>query len=148
MGLKATLAVIDNAEWDCEKCLSKHAGRKDAEEMTQKMRAVKGCETQMPVVIATIANNAGTQKLSFKRCPGNFYSPHAGDVLKLHGLFKAGHLPFAGSVTEQPGKILEAFNVIDAYNQDKADLARQKEEQKNNKRAAAMKAKSRGSRGR
>lgn len=51
---------------------------------------------------------------NFYRCPSNFRLPSYRNLIKLHGLYLQGILPYNGGILEQPAKFIEAMNTIDA----------------------------------
>jgi hypothetical protein len=66
----------------------------------------------------------------------NFKYPYFSYVLNLYSQYKKGSLPFPGSVSEQPAKIIEIFNVLEQLEleqQEKQRKAVEKEQKKRGK---------------
>lgn len=129
--MRATLYAIDNPEFNCTSCLSKFSGRQDEEKMLSASRRVKSCASVGSQVVATIENDDRSESIKFRTCPGNFFSYGSVSILGLHKHFKEGFLPFAGPLAAQPNKILEAFSLIDVYNNERLEKERKRQEQKN-----------------
>lgn len=52
------------------------------------------------------------------------------NYLEWHNKYEQGVLPFPGSMSEQPNKIIELFKMIDLYKQDKMKQEIQKQKMK------------------
>lgn len=78
--------------------------------MTEKLRTQKGCYGVGDLPIHKLSDG-----VSLSTCVGNFFDQPSLSVLKMHKSFEAGVMPFPGSLTEQPSKVMEAFQVIDGY---------------------------------
>lgn len=122
--LKTTLHVLDNKRFQCGVCLSQYEGRLDAEEMLSKRRKLEGCFGDTRPIEYKFDD------IKYRTCPGNVFDTSSLFVVDLYRQFQKGILPYPGSLVDQPSKIMEAFNVIDAYNnkrmieeQKKRDLA-------------------------
>lgn len=79
-------------------------------------------------------NPVTTLNLTFSKPFKEFEFDQFGFVATLFNQFdKHGTLPYSGSLTEQPNKIIEAFNVIKALNaeQEAKEQAKQKRLAKN-----------------
>lgn len=118
--LQATLASIDNKEYECKSCLTKFRGRQDEKVMLEKSRVLKGC-FQTSKVVFPIGN------LEFRRCPGNYTAPVVFNFYELFEKYKSGTMPFSGGMAEQPNKIIEVFRIIGSYEYEKQkrEIARQ-----------------------
>jgi hypothetical protein len=113
ISIRATLHAIDNREFYCHSCLNKYANRPDAESMTQRMRELKGCFSIKEKPIATV------DELKFYKCVGNFFRGEVLTLLEMQGRYERGILPYPGSLSEQPNKLIECFSAIDNYKQEK-----------------------------
>lgn len=60
--------------------------------------------------------------LEYSTCVGNFVSESALFWIEAEGRFTQGILPFPGSLTEQPAKVMEVFNCIAAHKQVKLNV--------------------------
>ena len=65
--------------------------------------------------------------LEYNTCVGNVVSESALFWVEAEGRFTQGILPFPGSLTEQPAKVMEVFSCIAAHKQVKLDQ-KQKEQ--------------------
>lgn len=128
--VKATLHAIDNPQFQCNKCLSKFAGRHDEEAMLAKSRKLKACEEILDQPRHFLGDK---EEIQFSTCIGNFFSYSVVTYLDWQNKFEQGVMPFPGSFSEQPNKVIELFRVIDQYKQDKMKQEIQK--QKNRDRA-------------
>lgn len=50
--------------------------------------------------------------IEYYSCPGNFRKGEIGYVFALFEQFQKGLLPFEGPFSDQPAKVVEAFNLI------------------------------------
>jgi hypothetical protein len=112
--LKATLHAIDNREFICGECKSRYRGRQDEAEMTEKSRQIKGCYGIAERVLHHI-----NREIFFSQCVGNFFNFAAIGFLEMHHQYERGIMPYPGSLSDQPSKIIEIFRIIDAHKRDK-----------------------------
>lgn len=118
--IRATLHAIENDQFNCSKCLTKYASRKDGEEMTEAMRKAKGCREVKEAALHSLGD-----EITFRTCPGNFYRPQVVSLLEASRKFEAGVMPYAGGLMDQPNKVVEIFGVMTAHR-----MERQAAEQK------------------
>lgn len=101
--------------------------RADAKERNLKRRRIKGCFEPL---------ERGGQKVldlyQYRLCPGNFYDQSAIFLIRLYQQFEKGVLPFAGSLADQPNKVMEAFRLIEMYKSDKLEKDIQKQKLREN----------------
>lgn len=114
-----------NKDFNCSSCLSRYDNRTDGVELTARLRKLKGCESKMDKPIHHI-----NREIKFSRCIGNFFDQPSVFLVEAHRNYERGVLPFAGSLMDQPNKVMESFNVISAWNHE-----RQLEAQEQSKRA-------------
>lgn len=119
------MTAIDNREFYCDDCLSKYSTRKDAKEITQKSRDMKGCFGVKKTAMHKIVTDGGKSGIQFSTCIGNFFDLTVLSLLEMQRQYEKGILPFKGSLAEQPNKVIEAFGVIEKYKYDKAERERQ-----------------------
>ena len=81
--------------------------------MIEKSRRVKGCWDQTVKPIARIGD------ISFTKCVGNYHAPIVLKYLEMYHAYEKGILPYRGSLSEQPNKILEIFGVITTHKHEK-----------------------------
>lgn len=113
----ATHLIQRNPRWDCERCISK---------TTQDVRDSYGCRKPGP------SRYPVGGRYSLPLCVGNYYDDRAASLFEMYNLFKMGHLPYAGTVMEQPAYIMEAFGVISDL--ENTEAQKQAAENKRNKR--------------
>lgn len=107
--LRATLHIIDNDNFKCWKCPER------AREAKRCVKPVDG-----PPFIELESD------LKFKKCPGNYFSQSALQWLEMFNAFEKGTMPFNGSYSEQPNKIIDIFRVISTYRAKRTDGLRMK----------------------
>jgi hypothetical protein len=122
--LKATLYAIDNRDFYCHDCLNKYAHRPDYETMTARTRELKGCFSVKERPIATV------DELKFFKCVGNFFRSEVLTLLEMQGRYEKGILPYPGSLSEQPNKVIEIFAAIEQYKREKLEQERKRLELK------------------
>lgn len=83
--------------------------------MSDKWRDRKGCFAKDDRVRHRIGN------LSFSSCIGNFYDRSVIYLYDLQDKYEKGIMPYKGALTEQPAKIIEAFGVIQAFNNERME---------------------------
>lgn len=109
---------LDDQEFNCHWCLKKYNGRTDKDEITQKNRERKGCFSVSQYALHNLDN------LRYHTCIGNFASDSALSFIEAEARYNQGILPYAGSLFEQPAKIIEIFNCIAAWKQAKLEAQR------------------------
>lgn len=117
--LSATLHAIDDERFRCSKC-------------PETRRTGKYCEKSSENVIFKLGN------LGFRKCPGNWFSFSALNLIEMQSLFEQGVMPYPGALADQPNKIIEVFRQIASH---KAEIKEKR------MREAELRAKSRGARG-
>lgn len=110
MAMKATFMAIENKEYRCGECLSKYRGRADEEQMVERSTKSKFCETPAPRPFV-----AYEKEIYFSRCPGNYFSHSAIQLMRAHDAYERGVMPFTGSLFDQPNKVMEAFSLVEEY---------------------------------
>jgi len=78
--------------------------------MIQMEKARKACHT-----IAAETRHILMSKIHCRICPGNLYDNSVHRILEMYHAWNKGVLPFQGSFSDQPNKIIECFRVIDNY---------------------------------
>lgn len=100
-----------NRRFDCHKCKNKNRGATNWQEGNLAERKIKGCFDAVA--------NWEVDNVRFKKCVGNFVLPSTNSILNMFRLYEKGLLPYAGSVTEQPAKIMQIFDIIYARKAEK-----------------------------
>ncbi len=107
--LLANFEISANKRFQCDPCL------KTIAEPTR--RNVKGCFGFPGVGGYQLAlNNIPEFKVS--TCLGNLWNSEAFFWMKAFSFFKKGVMPFEGVFLDQPAKAIEAFNLIEALEQE------------------------------
>lgn len=96
-------------------CLNKYRGREDYEKISMANRTSKGC--------FSVSENAlhKYDDLEYSTCVGNFVVDSATFWIEAEARYNQGVLPYPGSLSEQPAKVLEIFACIAAHKQDKLE---------------------------
>lgn len=132
--IKSTLHAIDNRDYICGDCQGKYSNRADGAQMLEKVKIAKGCEAMRPMPIHSIDTFDGKESIKFKNCIGNYFSYEVVALWEMQRQFEKGVMPYPGSLSEQPNKVIEAFNVIGAYRADRTERDRKRLEMEAKKR--------------
>jgi hypothetical protein len=109
--LYCTLESIFNEDdfYTCHKCLKSYANESDEgkrEAMVTKMRKLKGCW-------GTIRGGYKIEEYEIGTCIGNYSTHQVHDFFGWYLKYEQfGILPYAGSLYDQPAKIMEIFDLI------------------------------------
>jgi hypothetical protein len=114
--IKATLAALEDDKFNCRKCLSRYEGRADGEKMLGKVRQNMACQEMKAEPIHKVGD-----ELRFRTCVGNYVKPQVHAFVSAHRRFEQGVMPYSGGLMEQPGKIIEIFNIIDSHNAERME---------------------------
>ena len=76
------------------------------------------------------------EKIEYKTCLGNFYDSSVYYLIELFLKYRDGVMPFPGSLSEQPAKIIEVFQIIE---QKYREWEKEKQQEKNNGRQGGRK---------
>jgi hypothetical protein len=98
--------------------------------MTQKSRDVKGCFEVKKKPMHTIMISEGKESIKFSKCIGNFFDLSVLSLMEMQRQYDKGVLPFPGSLSQQPNKVIEAFAVIERYKFEKLERDRKQKELK------------------
>lgn len=90
--------------------------------MTEKRRKVKGCWGG--------GISYSLEDIEFNACIGNFTSQGAKYIIDLFMMFEKGVMPYEGSLSDQPAKLLEAFDMIRSIREQKRLENEQKQKRK------------------
>jgi hypothetical protein len=106
--LRATLHTIFlNERFLCVKCVKKTNHEQEATAL--------GCENPLPVGVKFLGSLDSGLCFKFRRCPGNYFLPHAHRFIAMHDAFEMGILPYPGGFGDQPSKMIEVFREIGEY---------------------------------
>ena len=131
IALETTLLVMDTPEYQCEVCLKRYEGRENGEELLNKWRTLKGCFGS-----ANPVRQLGNYRYS--NCPGNIFDRSAIFITNLYKEYQKGILPFKGCLTEQPAKIIECFDVIEAFSYKKIEEQKNKDKLRTQRNGPAV----------
>lgn len=101
-----------NENFNCDMCLSRFCHRSDAEAMDKKWRTAKGCFDVSEKPKHSLIDKSRGITIDYLTCPGNLSSPSDGHLFSMLDVFEKGTMPFPGCYSDQPAKVVEAFNVI------------------------------------
>lgn len=132
--LKSALKASTDDRFSCVACLNQYTGREDYEAQTERLRKSKGCWGSKNT-LHTIPEANG-RVLRYSTCIGNWADPTWSHWFELHGAYAKGFLPFPGTYSDQPSKVMEVFKVIDQH---VAEVVAEKERDMKRKAKAARK---------
>lgn len=134
--LTATIEGQFDDKWNCYKCINS-GYREDnngnqvlLDKYENTLRAIKlkkGCETRGHM-FKTVNG------IKFNTCLGNYNTVHTQHYIDMYQQYEKGNLPYPGSLSEQPAKIIDVFHTIGQLVADKVD-----EESKKTERDMALK---------
>lgn len=95
--------------------------------MTLKRRKLQGCFGGAPHVKWELEN------IKYYTCIGNFFDPSVAHFFEMLNKYDQGVLPYPGSFSEQPGKVIEVFQMLDGLKKEKMRQEELKAKQKANR---------------
>lgn len=98
--LLANYEILSDKKWQCSSCMKK---------CLPDFRKVKGCHGGRRYTL----KDGEREAFVVDKCVGNFWSAGASFWFDQYRHFKAGMLPFPGTVLQQPAKVMEIFAVIE-----------------------------------
>ena len=90
-------------------------------------------EQQIEASLPTGEGKEISLNIVFKNGFESFKCDEISYLLETHSAFEKSMLPFAGSFSEQPAKVIEVFQLISALKQERDDRARKEQERKQRK---------------
>lgn len=124
ISVRATLHALENKNFLCSECLNTYNHRQNSEKLTDELRRSKSCETVSDRVITQI------ESIKYKTCPGNFFDHSVVSWISAHQNYKNGVMPFPGSFSEQPAKVIELFSIIDNFQHERSEKQLEKARKK------------------
>jgi len=100
----------EKKKYHCYTCKNKHKEADDWEKTNRLLRERKGCFDEIM--------EYKVDNVIFRKCVGNFILPNTEVYLSMWILYQKGVMPYPGSYTEQPAKIIQIFNIINARKQE------------------------------
>ena len=119
--IASTIKTMFEKHFNCFHCKAQYADRK---EMALKLRKQKGCFDVSSKVLYRF------DQITYKTCIGNFYDPQTAQLVDMFNKFEIGVLPYPGSYTDQPAKIIEVFQLIDSLKQTEVKRIEKENERK------------------
>ena len=119
--IASTIKSMFEKTFNCFHCKAQYADRK---EITLKLREQKGCFD-----VSTKVRYRFDQ-IIYKTCIGNFYDPQTSQLVDMFNKFEIGVLPYPGSYSDQPAKIIEVFQLIDSLKQTEVKRIEKENERK------------------
>lgn len=121
--------------FQCDSVKSKYKGKRGEVEKIESIERRNGCKNNNTFsgYVEKASGNILFQvdNVIFYNCFCNYVDPISNSILYLFSQYEKGHLPYEGAVSEQPAKIIEAFNVLESLK-----LEKQKEIEEKAKRAS------------
>lgn len=119
---------MTDENFQCEKTFAALSKRKDADIVIEHERKRRGCGviTEEPKITLDDHHIAFHSCL----CHENFQYPLMDQILFLHDKYNKGILPYEGSLTDQPNKIIEIFQLIDQLHQEREQQQAKKQQDK------------------
>lgn len=130
--ISGSLNASHNEEYNCNKCLAKFEGRTDEELMIKRNKERKNCETPANSRLHEIRLSEG-RSIHLSRCPGNYTLENFSYYMDLYNAYQRGILPFEGSLSDQPNKVMEIFRLIQTFID--AKMKQEAEEQRKKQRS-------------
>jgi len=106
--------LFTRKDWDCDKCLRvpQHILDRGGEALTKIRRNIEsrriglGCEGGDRKIVEL-------DRFIFTKCPGNLRSPAAFSFYQMYSSYRRnGTMPYPGSMSEQPAKVFDFFEVF------------------------------------
>jgi hypothetical protein len=86
------------------------------------MMLKKGCEVSG-------IRNYQIENIRFNRCPGNYTNTQVRYLIDWFLMYEKGVMPFGGTLSDQPGKLIEIFELIQSI-RDEKEIQREREVEK------------------
>lgn len=104
--IKAHYTYISEDKFNCDEKIKKYGKRTGYERAKEMVQKENGCNQYFDNIKYYVDN------IGYKSCLCTFKHPDMNYYLTLFNQYDKGVLPFKGSLTEQPNKIVEVFNLI------------------------------------
>lgn len=106
--LAALEARLEPSKFSCSKCAAKYKP-----EHRPRKRKSKGCYDYSTRVYRI-------ENIVYKTCIGN-YNKDISFFVEAFSMYEKGMLPFKGTLSEQPSKIIDIFNIIEQRRAEKKE---------------------------
>ena len=118
--LLASLESLFDKKFNCNDCLSRYKNTERGRERSVNYRRKMGC-------FDYTSRTYQLEDFKFYSCIGNFQDTSVRYYWELFQKYQQNMLPYRGSLQEQPNKIIEIFNFIEAILKRKQDKAKGKD---------------------
>lgn len=122
--LRGSFMATVEEKFNCFKCQNDY--RRD-EKLIKVLRERKGCFGSDKILY-------GLGNYQLKTCVGNLTTPDFEHIMYLYDNYERGVLPFDGSPSDQPNKIVEIFNLIYSLTAEHKEKLRRQAEASSRKR--------------
>ena len=120
-------------KYNCYHCHGQYKGSSKREKILEALQEQKGCFDESQDRFRYKFENIG-----YRYCIGNYYDRSVSLLNDMFNKFQQGVMPFPGSYSDQPGKILDVFQLIESTHQSEK-LRLQKEDEAESRRKSRMK---------
>ena len=129
ISIVSTVEAAFNMQFNCNVCLKKFP---KLPERLVEHRARLGCDgkTNPNFVYLPAHDMAGSPKIIYSKCIGNFYSRNSMELIRYLSKFKENIFPYSGKYYDQPNKFVESLELVNNLIEQK-----QKEKEKQLNRA-------------
>lgn len=97
----ATHYASYNENFNCSSCVIKHS--------EDRRNRLKGCSEIIKNPVAKYKD-----RVIFYKCPSNFYSAYIAGLMGHARHIESGLLPYSGGLLDQPAKLVDIYNQINA----------------------------------
>lgn len=123
-----SLEVQYSETFNCYKCQENPFKRADHDKHLENLKKVKSCYEP------NAKKKYQYENIKYYLCPGNYTSRAVLSCIDLYLNYEKGLLPYKGSLLEQPYKIIQIFQVIEAFRREKDSRNRANGERNTGKR--------------
>jgi len=122
--ISANFYSIASNKFQCSSQVSKLAERIGYDKAKERISITNGCGNLAE------KHRYEIDGIRYHKCLCDYLNPYMGFLLEIHNQYDKGVMPFPGSLSEQPAKIIEILNRISAIKSDYLEY-NTKEQEKN-----------------
>ena len=115
--LLASMEAKLDRKFHCGTCITQYGHSEHLMKKTEKKRRSKGC-------FDLTSKDYRIDNIRYNGCIGNFVTP-IDFFVEAFSLYEKGVLPFEGTISEQPNKIMEIFQLIEVRRAEKINQNKQ-----------------------
>lgn len=104
MLLASVGASLEPKKFDCATCIMQYGKSERMIKKSERNRQTKGC-------FDLKTKSYRLENIRYNNCVGNHVTD-VGYLMEAFVMYEKGHLPFQGTIGEQPNKIMEIFDLI------------------------------------